>query len=93
MDRTEAERIARETLATMEQYYKDKYLMAAEELEGKHRQALREHQDKLHEIYERNTAELTEDYKGFVGKVGVIAGLVGILIGMAMATLIEIVFK
>jgi len=93
MNHDEAEKQAREVLKTMEEYYKGKYLAAAKELEEKHKVALQEHQDAITEIYDRGADELTKDYQEYVGKIGVISGLVGVLIGLALATIIQIIFK
>ena len=51
------------------------------------------YKDNLQRVYEDSVEDLTNDYKEYVGKVGIISGLVGILVGMGLATLIEVIFE
>lgn len=64
-----------------------------EEWSDEMRAVVQNHQDKLHKIYEDSVDELTEEYKEYVGKVGIISLLVGILVGIGIATLIEVMSR
>jgi intergrase/recombinase len=52
----------------------------------------RAYRDNLNQIYEQQTEALERDYRQFVGKVGIISALAGVLVGLIVATLVEVIF-